>query len=276
MDAYYINLDSATQRKILIESQKNKIDLNFEIKRFPAIRGIDHAETKPSDLSYGQWGCWLSHLEVIHRSLFNDDHLLIIEDDEHFEESFLKASSLIESISNEDWDIIYLDATFVEVFDYIKIARRIQNSYSSENFFFDIDKSFTVYGTHGYILNKNKKIKIFELLRRNSRLGIPIDNVFCAAIQQELLKAKIILPLMLSPGPETAASQISNENHPLANDWQEFRTLISNQSLKTNDFSITNGKVTEIINKRNKFSLTGEFTPHHKGLITTNTHKGCI
>lgn len=48
MNAYYINLDSAEQRRELIEQQISAAGLPFEIKRFPAVLGAHYADSNPS------------------------------------------------------------------------------------------------------------------------------------------------------------------------------------------------------------------------------------
>ncbi len=264
MDAYYINLDSAIKRNKIIQNQILNSNLSFELHRFPAILGSDNSATKPETLSNGQWGCWLSHLEIIHNSLRHDDHLLILEDDEYFDESLNMIVNPTQLTTEKDWDVLYLDATFVETCDYIKLTRKINSTSSGEINVTPLEINSTAYGTHAYIINKSSKYKVFEILRKNSHAGIPIDNVFCAAYQQKLINAAITIPFIASPGEETAKSQIAIESHPLAADWVKFRNLMSIHTIGAIDNTEKNSDVINIINSRNKFSLTGQFIPYNQ------------
>ncbi len=67
--AYYINLDSRTDRKEHVEEQMNIIGINAE--RFKAIR-----------LPNGAIGCSMSHLKLLETAKANNfPHILIVEDD---------------------------------------------------------------------------------------------------------------------------------------------------------------------------------------------------
>lgn len=228
MDAYYINLDSAIKRNEIIEKQIKESGLIFNLKRFPAISGNEVPES-PSNLTFGQWGCWCSHVKIIESSVNNDHNLLIIEDDEYFNSMLNHAELIQDSLENINWDIIYLDLTVVETEDYLFLSRNLNKiiTTNSPPTLIKLPNTFTAYGTHGYIVNNLSKIKVLELLKANSKIGLPIDNVFCAAIQESKLNSYVLLPLILEPGSETKNSQINSNSHPLENDWIEYREMLS-------------------------------------------------
>ena len=76
------------------------------------------------------------------------------------------------------------------------------------------------------------------------------------------------LPLLLSPGTETVNSQINQGNHPLGNDWIEFRQLISVHNIINNYNEYLLGKVEFITKKlminRLNFSFSKKFLPLYK------------
>lgn len=228
----YINLDKSIARRMQMEEAIKNSKLKFPLQRFAAINGKDY-EFPNKKLSFGQWGCWLSHLSIIehYSNINNNEPVLILEDDCEFNEYLNIAIDLINNYK-EDWDILYLDATFVEVDDMFSINGILSTMNTSEPKIYDIDSRTTIYGTHGYILNPLKIKKILELLKANIFIGLPIDNVFCALINQGRLSAKIILPLLIYPSDQNEKSEISTEQHPLINDWITYRYLISLKNIK--------------------------------------------
>lgn len=228
----YINLEKSIERRMQVEDSIHSSKLKFPLRRFSAINGKEY-KFPNKELSFGQWGCWLSHLSIIeHHSIINNDEpLLILEDDCGFSEDLNIAMDLINDYK-EDWDIIYLDATFVEVDDMFSINEILMNMENCKPKIYDINRKTTIYGTHGYILNPLSIKKVLDLLKANIFTGLPIDNVFCALINEGALNAKIILPLLIYPSDHNNKSEITTEQHPLINDWITYRDLISLRNIK--------------------------------------------
>lgn len=264
MQSYYINLDRATERRELIEAQIKKADLNFTIERFPAINGSDF-EWNDSSLSKGQWGCWQSHLAIIERSLANNEDLLIIEDDEYFSNELNKIIDIRKIAGNTDWDIIYLDATIVEVEDYLLFSRSYYKNINNELYILKVPPTSTIYGTHAYLINGKKKQKFFDILSKNFQTGLPIDNVFAAAIQEKRVSALFTLPFLCSPGKETSNSQINHGQHPLSKEWINYREFfsINNPDRKKQEFiNLLNQITFDSIIARMKLSIIEVFSPY--------------
>jgi GR25 family glycosyltransferase involved in LPS biosynthesis len=267
MKAYYINLESAHERKTLMEQQINTSNLLFDIHKFSAILGSQRPG-KNEMLSNGQWGCWLSHMQVIESSTEINDNLLIIEDDEYFNEMLNHAELIQNQIKEIDWDIIYLDLTIVESEDYLFLSRELKKILveNSSPKIIKLPNTFTAYGTHGYIVNNSRKSKVLEILKSNSMLGLPIDNIFCAASQESRLNSYVLLPLILCPGSETKKSQINSVSHPLENNWIEYRELLSIYRIRNESDRYLNGNEIEnttlkIVNSRLNFSALEKFLP---------------
>ena len=268
MKSIYINLDSASQRRINMENNIKKTALDFI--RYPAVDGKKIPNTT-SMLNSSQFGCYSSHLQIINYHINYNDHILIIEDDETFDEHINILPNFISEIYSFSWDLIYLDATFVEIYDYLHIARSITNHNFNFNnfspFLIDLNLNFTIYGTHAYIINKNSINKINDILLHGLSLNKPIDNVFSLAIKNRSLSAKLLVPTLFYPSNDTIFSQISENEHPLMKDWILFRNLISKKNIEIQfknkvsaDFNFENLLNSIIINRLN-FSLLGEFSP---------------
>jgi GR25 family glycosyltransferase involved in LPS biosynthesis len=235
MNAYYINLDSAEQRRELIEQQITSAGLPFEIKRFPAVLGANYADSNPS-LSNGQWGCWLSHMGCIELAKSTHEHLLLIEDDELFNHSLTLIDDLVQQLSGTDWDMLYLDATIVEPEDQLHIARACKAQFlaGKKPTPLKLSLSATVYGTHAYIINQNSLSKISKILMKNAKSGIAIDNVLCAGIQEGLISAYISVPFLCAPGEESNNSQINAGEHAFAKGWFGFREVATLEFMNSN------------------------------------------
>ncbi len=265
---FYINLDSANERRINIENNINKTNLNFI--RYPAVIGNRLSNTT-SNLTKSQLGCYFSHLQIINYCKDFDKDLLLIEDDEDFDETANSIPEIINNIDRDSWDIIYLDATIVEVFDYLLIVRSILSNLKSNNkispLLIDLNINSTIFGTHAYIVNKLSIDKLSKILTNGLSLNKPIDNILSISIKQGLLSAKLLTPTLFYPSINSIQSQISEREHPLMSDWLLFRNLISNKYLTDqNNFNFSKiikyeESIMKICTNRLKYSLIGEFTP---------------
>jgi len=95
--AYYINLDSRTDRKEHVEEQMSLIGIQAE--RFKAIK-----------LPNGAIGCSMSHLKLLETAKANNlPHILIVEDDIKFLNPELFKHQLNTFLSNhKGWDVVLL------------------------------------------------------------------------------------------------------------------------------------------------------------------------
>ena len=226
MQGFYINLDRSQKRRDEIECQIDASKASVNFQRFAAVDG-KLVSIPVANLSAPELGCYLSHLQVL-TSAVNDEDILVIEDDEVIHPILCKAIYDVMEFQSESWDIIYLDMTIVEVEDILFLSRKLKQVILGQikSNLFKIPNWMTVYGTHAYIVNYKNKSKIVQLLENSLNLGLPIDNVFCAGIQQNLLNAFVYLPLPMGPSEETFSSSIATADHPLMQDWVLFRKTI--------------------------------------------------
>ena len=264
----YINLDSAIERRVNIQNNIKKSGLNFI--RYPATDGKKLSGIE-STLTSSQLGCYFSHLQIINYYKDINEDLLLIEDDEDFNEKAFSIPQIISNIDQHSWDIIYLDATIVEIFDYILISKNIINNLKKNNnsssFLIDLNLNSTLYGTHAYIVNKLSTNKLITILNNGLSLNKPIDNILSLSIKKGLISAKLLVPTLFYPSINSNQSQITQHEHPLMNDWLLFRNLISNNYFKCHDYidpskiSDYEESIKKILMNRINYSLTGEFSP---------------
>ena len=166
MNVFYINLNSRTDRKLLVENELNELEWKYE--RFPAIEKED-----------GRLGCSMSHLRVLMTAKErNLDHVIILEDDIHFKKPRFFNEHLKKAITHD--------------FDVLLIAGNIRPPITPTNNpnLFRVQKSYT---TTGYIVKKhyydklihNYKMGILQLMKNPEQMGRYEIDVFWDTLQQE-------------------------------------------------------------------------------------------
>src|SRR5712664_1917359 len=80
IEGLFINLDRAAERRAAMERQLSAIPPPYPIERFAGIDGSLQPGC-PENLRPGQYGCWLSHLAALERSMPSGRHLHVMEDD---------------------------------------------------------------------------------------------------------------------------------------------------------------------------------------------------
>ena len=100
--AFYINLESRTDRKEHVEQQLQYVGINAT--RFNAIK-----------LENGAVGCSMSHLKCIETAKKNNwGHILIVEDDITFLNPLLFVNNLNKFLEkNSDWDVVLIGGNII-------------------------------------------------------------------------------------------------------------------------------------------------------------------
>jgi len=164
LEKYLINLNSRKDRFDITNNLLNKYDFKNVI-RYPAINGknisnneliqiiepsaiksiLDNYRKEHHDLSYGAVGCSLSHINIWKKLEINNlDYIIIFEDDANPAFNFTKLQEIIKNNTPNDWDIILFGG--------------IYNKYKNVNNY--IDKIYSFYETHAYIINKKGALKL--------------------------------------------------------------------------------------------------------------------
>ena len=225
VEGVYINLDRDTARRAAIEAQLARLRLPYEVRRLAGVDGAK-AEGRPEGLRPGQFGCWLSHLAALERSLGSDRHLHVIEDDALLSAKLGALPELLAALASADWDLLYLDATLVEIadmyrmFDWVREAREKGVVQVCK-----LPPQFTVYGTHSYVVNGERKARLREYLVGRLDSGYPIDNVLAQGVQQGALKAFASAPFLITGSDAGLESSVGYEGDHGFLAWLLFRRL---------------------------------------------------
>jgi hypothetical protein len=147
-NVYYINLESRTDRKELVEKELNQLGWKYE--RFNAIR-----------LKDGRAGCSMSHLKILEMAKErNLEYVVVIEDDIQFTKPAQYNSMLIEfNRFIKQYNIEY---------DVLLLAGNLRPPIACvSNFIYRISKSWT---TTGYIVKRH----YYDTMIRNFKEGLTL------------------------------------------------------------------------------------------------------
>lgn len=125
---FYINLDSRTDRRELMEEQFRKF--NIDAERFSAVsltkeqnedmlrRGCDFYDGPRPEYAPRIKSCTISHLTVLFRSKMMDyDNVLIFEDDALIDENIIEdLSKCVDDLKKIEWDMFYLGCNPIQYY----------------------------------------------------------------------------------------------------------------------------------------------------------------
>jgi hypothetical protein len=225
VEGVYINLDRDSGRRAAIEAQLARLALPYAVQRLAGVDGAK-AAGRPQALRPGQFGCWLSHLAALERSLGSGAHLHVVEDDALISPKLAALPELLGALASADWDLLYLDATLVEIadmyqmFDWVREAREKGTMKVCE-----LPAQFTVYGTHSYVVNSERKGHVHRLLSGRLRSGYAIDNVLAQAIRDGAIRAFASAPFLTTGSDAGLESSVGYEGDQGFLAWLLFRRL---------------------------------------------------
>jgi GR25 family glycosyltransferase involved in LPS biosynthesis len=200
----YINLESSLDRRQTCISEIESANLAGLYTRLPAISGAEAKAYHPdSPYTDGKLGCWLSHLEAIKQSFYNNNHLHILEDDFVFTPKFSQFYNDFDSLlSNlESWDIIFCDidlAGMHNVDQMNKLIRRVVKLEHSGKI--ELANAVPLYaaGNSSYIVNRTSKKKVYELMENGLDSGLPNDLYLRKLLRENKLIGYVTLPFVTS------------------------------------------------------------------------------
>lgn len=228
IEGVYINLDRSTERRASMEDQLSQIDPGYPVHRLAAVDGSKRSDC-PAGLRPAQYGCWLSHLQALRQSASADLHLHVMEDDALLSSALPALPGAIEALeagSGGNWDVLYLDATLVEIPDMHQMFEWAEASRSKSTVQVRrIPPEFTVYGMHSYVVNSRRKRLVHDFLERHLATQKPIDNVMAYGIQRGHLQAYLTSPFITSAADQSLVRTVGESGDDRFVAWLVFRRL---------------------------------------------------
>lgn len=164
LDAWYINLDHRTDRRLHIEYEAGKHSLT--INRLPAFTHLDYhgpeenvVHMRPTQKTIGNW---LSHTHLIRLAAASNRNVLVLEDDAILCSDFMARLQYLEDNLDLDWDIVFLGATFhvrPAVWHHKDLGCDAERTHLKHLF-----RAYGVWSNHGYIVRGENAGKVLGLM----------------------------------------------------------------------------------------------------------------
>ena len=230
MRAYYINLDSQTERRDSIESSFRTCQIpGWTLTRFPAI-GKDEVLRRGvcGRTSDGEKGCFLSHRALLEQTLADEEPILVLEDDAVFSPAtFPLIDRFLAEPGVGEWDIAYTDVIIPRIetmADFVRLRREITDR--QQVVMLDVTQ-FSFAGSTAYVVNGRSKRKLYDILASCDCIDSPYDLFVRLQIYHKVLHGHVFFPFITAVGDCSASSQIQRDEVQLTElIWSTFRRMI--------------------------------------------------
>jgi GR25 family glycosyltransferase involved in LPS biosynthesis len=230
MDCFYINLDSASERRAGLESGfRAHARADWTLTRFPAIdadavrrRGIRGAA------SDGEKACFLSHRELIGSHGDAAAPVFVLEDDARFGSGTCRVVDwFVRNNARLDWDLLFTDVVTTKLDDMAGLVK-LRRQLMAEQRIVAIDlATMSFAGTTAYVVNPRAIGKLRELLDGVAEIDAAYDLHVANLVNRGVLKAYALFPFVTTVSSAAGVSQIQGARKRNADlVWQTFREMI--------------------------------------------------
>jgi GR25 family glycosyltransferase involved in LPS biosynthesis len=231
MNIYYINLDSAEERRNAIEENLAAYSNGARYERISAIDAdyVERNEIK-GKIRAGEKGCFLSHIKAIEKSLESDEPSLILEDDA------VLGAGTVGILNNmlptiDEVDLLFTDLCVPNATSMLQLfmLRRDMGD-NSVGVFPTGQISFAA--SSAYVLpNTEAKKKTLDLLKAYDSLDSPYDLALRILITANRLKSSFLFPFLTSLSSLATSSQLRLTDESVNNViYNTFRKLMFKES----------------------------------------------
>jgi GR25 family glycosyltransferase involved in LPS biosynthesis len=196
-----------------MDSFKRHFDGSIEIHRISAVDAMIKRILTDSDLiSNEEKACYKSHAKAIECSLQSNSHSLILEDDVIFSSRTQQAlNSILNSRLMDGLDICFAELGLENMTQYPSLYA-LKNKLFLQNKVSMIDLAgYRFHGSTAYVVNKNSKNKLLNLLKDKSSYTQPYDEDLSSWVREGKIKAKCILPFPVNLNPIEFVSDIRDD-----------------------------------------------------------------
>lgn len=216
MECFYINLDSAMQRRKNLESNFNAVrQPHWNLTRHPAKDvAFVGAQKIPGRLRPSEKACFASHRDLILQSMRVEGHVMILEDDACFGRLTCEAVDrhIVANGQLTGWDIIYTDVGIPNIGDMVEMVRMRQQLDPATLNFFDL-RAVAYAAATAYIVHKDSKRKLYDLLSQAATLDVPYDLYLRKLVVESRITALAAFPFVTTLSDDADISQIQLGAH---------------------------------------------------------------
>ena len=221
MKGIFINVDSSSDRRSSMEA--GLVAAGFSLCDFLRLPGIvplaDEAHLGKGLRSRGELGCWLSHLEALHRISIDDfDPVVhVMEDDNDFAEGYMNSINSILNLMNNSTQLSEIDIVFV---DYLLNASLFENVWQRSSTMNPgqvklamADRTYLAC-TSSFLVRKSSAQYILSILAKIFRSASkvhPIDLTLRGLINLGAIKGLISIPTLNAPSWDLDSRSIIQE-----------------------------------------------------------------
>lgn len=230
MKCFYINLDSAVERRAAIESNFSAVRKDgWDLTRLAAF-DADYVNRHKiaGRLKPAEKACFLSHKKIIAENRESHEPLFIVEDDVLFgRRTFSLVEKFLERREELKWDLLYTDVCIPQVGAMADlISLRHQLVAKNEVRCIDL-KPLPFAGGTAYIVNPKSKNKIHDLLDPYIELDIAYDLYLRKLIRESRLNGFVLFPFVTSLSQHAQSSLIQSDKTSRTDlVWNLYRQLV--------------------------------------------------
>lgn len=230
MDCFFINLDSAVQRRErLLASFGKYASSDWSLKRWPAttVREVVQSQSAGS-LRDSEKACYLSHRNAVAQHADSRAPFMVLEDDTTWGPSTCKAvDGYLTQAGAAQWDLIFTDICVPNTSTMIELIR-LRRDLEQRRSIHLLELSKTPFAAAAaYIVMPGAAQKVLQVLDTQAAMDVPVDIVLRKAIYQGRLKACCFFPFLTTLSDESEASQVQTAD-TLSADlvWNTFRKMV--------------------------------------------------
>jgi len=218
MKVFYINLDSESERRKILE--RNFADCRrdgWSLSRFCAMDIAHVNATKVSgSLRPAEKACYLSHKDLLASQLDDQESIMVLEDDACFGKH---TCAIVDTLVSDKrpqqpkWDILFTDIAVTNVQAMARLINR-RHTFPSDHQISLLDLChYPFAGATAYIVNGESKGKLVDLLRRCNDLDTPFDLYLRQSIWEKAIAGFFLFPFItsLSEYAESSSIQLTGD-----------------------------------------------------------------
>jgi GR25 family glycosyltransferase involved in LPS biosynthesis len=197
----FINLDRSPDRRVKMESQLRKFNLQHRYSRFPAVDGQTLART-PGNITAAEYACFRSHCGALESAKAELGTIHILEDDVILSPQIEQIVGAFDSSGLLDpYDLIFTD-TFVDSDPWLlrefKQQFDLRSSQPLKLSLLDFGQSYRC-TTPSYLVPARSFVKVLDVMRRGLiNPSLPIDLFLRQEAQLGRLRLGCIFPFVTS------------------------------------------------------------------------------